>query len=207
MEEIIGEERVMQGTRPICGLCAFLNGFCQSDDDSNEWKNTVDNLWNYCITDLPDDISCLNAKQLRYSVIGEFFSSRNLVDFINVKKHCIVKLLHDINPKIQCYEAMEINKFDEVVENQKDFYLIPIDSGEKWFGKNKNNIHWICLKFEDKKPIILNSVKHRENEGKAIWHSQKACRKINLSYLFQSINTIKELEKVWEAMRNREKYM
>lgn len=196
------KSRIKQNSQPICGLCAFVNGFYKDNDNIKTWNKVVDKLWEYSITDLLKNPSCLNADNIKYSVIGEFFSSKNLTDFLTDNKDKIIDQLKQVNPKVINYEATEIENIDNIQKDENIFYIIPINSSSL-FGKNKNNMHWLCLKYIDNQFYILNSASRKSGERKAKKHNKKGLKKIIPTIC--SISNLEELKSVWNDMYSRKK--
>ncbi|AUJ27139.1 hypothetical protein DM473_09420 [Lactobacillus helveticus] len=89
-------KRLKQGKTPICGIYAFLNGF-YNPSNSEKWNKNISeiigNVWSLAIeNDLKKGRCCkrkpiynFNGK-LAYSIVGEFFNSDNLYNFLNEKR-------------------------------------------------------------------------------------------------------------------------
>lgn len=229
-----------QTGKPICGIYAFLNGllayvFIKEDNincltelndkfiefDENDVESLINGLW-YEALDKEKEISekkenyevrALDADQVKYSLIGEFFSSASLSEFIEEKLEDVLleyrgnkKLLLGEKETI-CAEEIESEKaFDEAVEvlNQSSngkqnsmFFIIPINS--------KNNMHWICLIYvkDIDTYCILNSA--CDYCGERIAKKQYKLRNGQCSCWCRRINNFRDLKKVWEDIRDNKK--
>lgn len=135
--------RIKQGDNPICGICAFLNGFYNDNSDPSEWDDLLNKLWIYSIDkNIPNNISLLSANNVsHYSFVGEFFSSNNLKNFltyisqnnisvgsqnINVKQKLSKLIGHPIT-EIDIDDVKKI-EWDKFLNEENTFYLIPINS-------------------------------------------------------------------------------
>lgn len=137
-----------------------------------------------------------------YSLVGEFYDSDTLVNFFIQKHDSIIKLLQqyslDINYEItDNFKHKNLELYDDQIK-ENCFYLIPINSNRGW-GKNKNNMHWICYKKCDKNLVIFNS--GDEVTEKRAKRNAALCKStIRSKYI---LNTYELLE-VWKNMYNRE---
>lgn len=199
------DNRLIQGERPICGIYAFLNGILSDENINNDdccLNCTINSLWNLALTDdiegHQSNIFC--AKH--YSLIGEFFSSEKLENFLdlNSNKEKICLELNRYNENIvdynveplECKNITDYECLKKYIDKKEGeiFYLIPINTSR--FGKNKNNLHWICLKRKNGKYYIYNSAdNYKGNEKKA-----KPCKK--------EIKTFSMLYKSWENITQRD---
>ena len=212
--EVRHEDAASQGNRPICGIYAFLNGLLYEkgepiDKDKVEkialkiWKIIIDNDY------LDDKYSSeMNACSIGgkgsgiYSVVGEFFSSKNLIDFLNNNHNKIKAILEDNDVKnIDYIKADKYKNFpDGIDSNPNSFYLIPINSFKDscWNIANKNNMHWICVRPQGSDLIIFNSDKHTR---KGYATEKRALKKSG--YDGKEISNIGELKAVYKCMYDR----
>lgn len=104
----------------------------------------------------------------------------------------------DINYEItDNFKHKNLELYDDQIK-ENCFYLIPINSNRGW-GKNKNNMHWICYKKCDKNLVIFNS--GDEVTEKRAKRNAALCKStIRSKYI---LNTYELLE-VWKNMYNRE---
>lgn len=203
-----------QRHRPICGIYAFLNGILHDDDQKEKlqkcYVNKIANqIWDMALS----SISLNNTNKYNrildkndilkdYSLVGEFYDSVTLVNFFIQKHDSIIKLLQqyslDINYEItDNFKHKNLELYDDQIK-ENCFYLIPINSNRGW-GKNKNNMHWICYKKCDKNLVIFNS--GDEVTEKRAKRNAALCKStIRSKYI---LNTYELLE-VWKNMYNRE---
>ena len=182
----------VQGKRPICGIYAILNGLFDYKYCRRKEIYAIANvLWESAICDnipLNKSATCntVDLSQLKYSIIGEFSSSKLLCDFINDKVNSINQSLPVSAKKLD--EAKPIKNFDCSNLTFQDFnncfYIIPINSNGR--GKNKNIFHWLCLKLEGKNIRIANRVTRSERRAKCS---------------LRKINSLTELQSTFKNMR------
>lgn len=142
-------EAYQQKNRPICGIYSFLNGMIFDKCSASYVSNLADELWKKALIEKAEV-----GSQQSYSIVGEFFNSKRLADFLRkvIEDYASqLKITGQSKPEITLLDTANELKDGEI--NSGVFYLIPLSA--KAFGINKNNIHWICLKGNQ----ILNSNK------------------------------------------------
>ena len=217
------KKRLKQENAPICGIYAFLNGFY----DGNKkrcWNNLAHDLWNESLTPKFDSLpNYLNADIVnRYSLLGEFFSSRNLRNFLNHINNMrannwnsLSKLVRQTGKELLVFHADYIDAnldwsdlikdLDNEKTNTQSFYLVPINSWQFSSSdtknnkkRDRNNMHWICVKKEGNKVIILNSASDKSGEKWAKKHAGK-CK-------LRSISSIDDLNAIKRNMKEERDY-
>lgn len=124
----------------------------------NKLKNKEITNRNAKVQECINEVWTLALSRSTSSIVGEFFDSKELERFFSNNSIEIVEILRKIDPKIKSYDVIPITPIqwfqdeDKNIQNKDIFYIIPISS-HKNRGKNKNNMHWICLKEN----LILNS--------------------------------------------------
>lgn len=214
--------RIKQGNNPICGICAFLNGFYKDNSNPSEWDDLLNKLW-ICSIDknIPNNISLLSANNVsHYSFVGEFFSSNNLKNFLTyISQNNIsvesqnINIIDEISKRIKPISQIDIDDVEKIDWNKfqdkkgTTFYLVPINSWIKC--KDKFNMHWICLKQIKGKPCILNSAGDRSGERNAMKHViEDDVRPINRCHKWAGgISNSADLDNVVINMQNRSKYV
>lgn len=153
-----------QGHTPTCAIYSFLNGLFYGEKISKSCINLAANeLWDYALNlDENNKVEHeLNKYNSKYSVVGEFYDSEWLADFLtkvleNSKKFKnFSKLLNKTNIaqnkiKIINFKDEEddydrsIRRFCNELDNdlKGSFYIVPINAD----NNDTNNMHWICIK-------------------------------------------------------------
>lgn len=230
------KKRLKQNKKPICGIYAFLNGFFAVKflnnssvknlcDLNKKFKNisvedinnVVSDMWYEAVaeTDVKNldekenhEVRSLDAEKIKYSLIGEFFSSTKLSKFIECEKVFNIlnkneysNLLKDIVSGKEKIVTEEIkydkNLANEVKDSKNSFYIIPINS--------VNNMHWICLIYFEKENTycILNSA--GDCWGEITAKKQYKVRNGQCGYCCRGINNLDELKKVWKDIQTNKK--
>lgn len=192
-------KRFRQGNRPICGIYAFLNGVFEGKHKCKV-KRIVNCIWDMSIDcnaqPMQSSEKCEIFDAKTTSLVGEFFSSDRLKNFLNDKRDDVIPKLRFCDPRIIEYDVKSAT-LSHLCTNSKNnediFYLIPINTS--WKGINKNNLHWICLKKRKGKYYIYNSAADWSGERKALYNCY-GIKKLR-------IKDFLELEDLWKDMTNR----
>lgn len=185
-----------QGNLPICGIYAFINGLLYNSKLFNQdivdkialdiWQIIIQNRqFKNLVNKSPKklDINCetLNKPKI-YSAVGEFYSSKNFIDFLEYNHNKIKNIFGHYKLTNIDYEIDK--KFNNPIVFNNDpntFYMVPINSFSCLNLSNKNNMHWICLKQKAGKLIILNSEEKCRTEMRAMWKAERKYKKITKS--------------------------
>lgn len=202
-----------QKNRPICGIYAFLNGFYieTKSKQKKEWNNLANKMWEESLMNLNNIPENIDADSINnYSLVGEFYDSYNLKNFLNSAKSKlwknILKVMSDNGMSLIWYHVDYVSKdsswtflkddLQHQSNNEGAFYIVPINSGSLYCRKDRNNMHWICIKMGKDNLEIINSA-NKDGERRARRHAD-LCG-------WKSISNIHELEAIRKNMDDREK--
>ena len=153
---------------PICAIYALLNGIYADNKKTiskSKFKKIAKEIWKLaiCEDDLPSEEPFV-SDDLIYSLIGEFFNSKQLYKFLKDKKDKINKLLKIYNitgvEKLSLNSNSDVLSYDSITNGLKnikknELYLIPFNASSP---DSENNFHWISFgKLKDGKLSIFNS--------------------------------------------------
>lgn len=185
-----------QGSMPNCGICAIANGLYSDHKKSKDKKYVVYKLWEDAID---NNLSKGDTDdQLKYSMIGDFFSSKLLRSFLREHEFYFPnKVIEDISLVGEKYPVKgksvlltSDQKLKEELNNPEDhvFYLVPINPGYR-YGYKKNIFHWICVRKSKSKLDIFND--NIPAEKKALCCSHKKIRTVDdLLYAYEKMNEL-----------------
>lgn len=139
---------------PTCGIYALLNGvFGYRKCNAQCIRSVAKKLWKVATKNADENVNKIGKKIDStsigsYSLVGEFFDSKNLYSFIKKNSEIIPGY------SLEVERILSIPQEEAEKPKSNEFYLVPINSSCK---RNKNNMHWICLKKVKNKLAIINS--------------------------------------------------
>lgn len=175
----INHRKCYKQVGPTCGIYAFINAMVSFHQcKKHKVNHFAFELWEKAIDSNVTITDSMRPEEVKYSLVGEFASSHNIVNFLNDNKKFINQELENLSDKT-FVKATCCNKILQT-ESKNTAYLVIIKS-------SKDVLHCICYKDNQ----ILN---------KNIKAEKKAMNKIHRNGKIKNMDDLKALiEKARQA--------